>query len=204
MATQSQPKTRKTAPKQKQTKPKQKPATATRKKKTYEGAAKYIVATVLVVIIIASAIFATGLLSKHPSNASFDAFKSNFNSAPRVNIFVAAYNGTVLSSTVGCATAVIEQIVASQANHRDASTIDLNIINETSCIRTVGLGTSNVSNYTTTSLQNCLNTSDTEPSIFINYSLTNTTIIKPDALYVSGDSMFLSECGIASEISRSS
>ncbi|MDE1871052.1 MAG: hypothetical protein KGI06_02315 [Candidatus Micrarchaeota archaeon] len=196
MATQTQPKTKSA------TKPRPK-AAAPRSQRKNPGAAKYIVATILVVIIIIAAIFADSLFPKVATpSSSFTVFKNNFNSAPRVNIFVAAYNGTVLSSTVGCATAIIEQIVASRSNHRNASTIDLNIINQTSCIRTTGLGTKNVSNYTTTSLQNCLNTSSTEPSIYINYSATNTTIIRPEYLYMSGDSMFLSECGLASEISQ--
>jgi hypothetical protein len=169
------------------------------KKGTY---AKYVFAIMLVVIVIGVAIFASSLLMTHgTTNTSFDTFKKNYVAAPRVNIFVAAYNGTVLSSTVGCATAIIEQIVASKTNHRNATTIDLNIINETSCIRSNGLGGTGAANYTTTSLQNCLNTSGVEPSIYINFSLTNTTIIRPDYLYVSGNELFLRECGLASELS---
>lgn len=165
--------------------------------------AAYIAAIVIIILIIAVAIFAAGLLntgSNNSSSASFDAFMKNYNSAPRVNIFVTSYNGTVLSGTVSCATAIIEKLVASRTNHREASTIDLNIINETTCIRSTGLGNS-TANYTTTTLQNCLNTSSTEPSIYINYSTNNVTIIKPDYLYISGDSLFLRECGLASEIS---
>lgn len=161
---------------------------------------KYIAAIVIVVAIIGVAIFASSLFTARQPTSDFLVFQRNFNSAPRVNIFVAAYNGTVLSSTISCGTAIIEQIVGSKANHRNASTIDLNIINQTSCIRSTGLGGS-ASNYTTTTLQNCLNASGTEPSIYINYSTTNTTIIRPEYLYISGDALFLRECGVASQIS---
>ena len=152
-------------------------------------------------MIVIAAIFASFELNAFKGgNASFDTFKSNFNSAKRVDIVVAAYNGTILSSTVGCATAVIEQIVGSKTNHRNSTTIDLNIVNQTSCIRKEGLGL-NTSNYTIVALQDCLNMTKTEPTIYINYSLANTTVIKPNYLYVSGDQLFLRECGISSEIS---
>jgi hypothetical protein len=165
------------------------------------GAAKYVIAILIIVVIIGFALFAGVLLNpKSQNNSSFNTFKENYDSAARVNIFVAGYNGTILSSTIGCATAIIEQTVASKTNHRNSSTIDLNIINQTSCIRSSGLGVIGA-NYITTSLQNCLNTSSTEPSIYINYSKQNTTIIRPDYLYVSGDALFLSECGLAPEIS---
>ncbi len=165
------------------------------------GVAKYIIAIIIIVVIIGVALFAGSLLSTKPnSSSSFETFKENYDSAARVNIFVAAYNGTVLSSTIGCATAIIEQTVGSKTDHRNASTIDLNIINQTSCIRSTGLGVIGA-NYINTTLQNCLNTSSTEPSIYINYSLQNTTLIRPDYLYVSGDALFLSECGLAPELS---
>jgi hypothetical protein len=162
---------------------------------------KYLVSIVIIVAIIGVAIFASSLLGPQGTgNNSFLMFQKNYDSASRVDIFVTSYNGTILSSTIGCATAVIEQLVANKQEHRNASTIDLNIINRTSCIRSKGLGTA-TANYTVTSLQNCLNTSSAEPSIYINYSTTNQTIIKPDYLYISGDAVFLQECGLASEFS---
>ncbi len=162
--------------------------------------AKYVAAIVVVVAIIGAAIFA-GLLSIPSSQSNFTTFRNNFNSAPRVAITVAAYNSTILSGTIGCATAIIEEVVASKTEHRNSSTIDLNIINQSSCITTRGLGGTNSSNYTTTSLQDCLNISRTEPTIYINYSTANRTIISPEYMYVSGNMLFLRECGVASQIS---
>lgn len=165
------------------------------------GATKYLVGIIFVVLIIGIAIFANSLLTTKPSpSGSFQLFKKNFDSASRVDIFVEDPNSTVYQSTFGCASAVIIQIIANQTNHRNSSTIDFNVINQTSCIRSSGLGGS-TSNYITTSLQNCLNTSRTEPALFINYSGTNSTIIGPEDMYVSGTLLFLRECGIASEIS---
>lgn len=135
-------------------------------------------------VIILAAIFASFAMDYiNGGNSSFSTFKSNFDSAKRVDITVTAYNGTVLSSTIGCATQLIEQMVASKSNHRNSTTIDLSIINQTSCIKKQGLGM-NTSNYTITSLQNCLNITSTEPTIYINYSSTNVTRIKSNELYI--------------------
>lgn len=173
-----------------------------RKPADRQGAIKYAAAVILVVVIIAIAIFSAGLLNEAPGvNTSFVIFQKNFDSASRVDIFATAYNGTVESGTVGCATAIIEEIIANRTYHRDSNTIDFNIIaNQTSCIRTVGPG-GKTSNTFVTSLQYCLNTTSTEPTIYINYSANNITIIRPDYLYISGDLLFLRECGVASQIS---
>jgi hypothetical protein len=164
------------------------------------GVVKYAVAVAIIVVIIGVAIFAGSILSQGQSS-SFGVFRSNFNSAPRVAIFVTAYNGTIFTGTLGCATSVIQEIVASRTNHRNSSTIDFNVLNQSTCTRSKGLSTQGT-NYTTTSVQNCLNISGTEPTLFINYSTSaNTTIIKPDYLYIAGDAQFLRQCGIADQIS---
>lgn len=166
------------------------------------GALKYIAAIIIVIAIIGAAIFA-GLSISQSQEGSFSTFKSNFDSAPRVAITVTAYNGTVLSGTVGCATAIILQIASSQNTHRNTSTIDFSIINQSSCLEAKGLlGNGPNPNYTTTSVQNCVNLTMGEPAIYINYSAAgNTTVIKPRLLYIAGTSTFLSQCGVASEIS---
>lgn len=196
------------AEKQTKKKPKEQPKSqakpsAAPKKKDKPQAMKYIVSIAIIVIIIGVAIFASSFVGNQgsTSNGSFQIFQKNYDSAARVDIFVTAYNGTVLSSTIGCATAVIEQLVANKQEHRNSSTIDLNIINQTSCIRSKGLGDS-AANYTVTSLQNCLNSSSTEPTIYINYSqVTKPPIIEPEYLYISGNVTYLEECGLASEFS---
>lgn len=162
---------------------------------------KHMIAIIGLIIIIFA--IAYGLTYEYSQNTSgsFLTFKNNFNSAPRVAIFVTAYNGTALTSTVGCATSLVEQLVESPTNHRNSTSIDFLVLNQSSCVYTAnGLGNI-ISNYTYTSVQNCINISKSEPSIFINYSSSNSSIIKPEAVYVSGDAKFLGECGVASELS---
>ncbi|HVC58637.1 MAG TPA: hypothetical protein VND15_04145 [Candidatus Acidoferrales bacterium] len=167
------------------------------------GGAVKIAAAVVAIVIIAAAgfeIYTYLTANAAQQSASFSTFESNFNSAPRVAIFATAYNGTVLSSTVGCATAVIVQIVGSQAHHRDPGTIDYFVINKTSCVYAAGGLGKPTSNYTTTSLQHCLNVTGTEPTIYLNYTATNTTIIRPEYFYTSGNAAYLAQCGIANEL----
>ena len=155
-----------------------------------------IAAVAFVAIVAISYLVVSGFYSGNPST-SFSVFKNNFYSAPRVAIYATAYNGTVMSSTIGCATAIIENIVANAQAHRNSSTIDFFIVNQTLCTYVRGLG---MSNGTETSLGSCTNMSASEPTIYINYSLTNTTNVKPNYLYTSGNRLFLSECGIATEL----
>ena len=132
--------------------------------------------------------------------ASFSTFQSNFNSAPRVAIFVTANNGTQLAATVGCATSVIQQIVASKTTHRNASTIDFYVMNATSCVYSpTGIG-GQLQNYTYSTPGRCINVSTKEPSLFINYTDANTTIIKSTSLVIEGNYRFLLQCAVASEM----
>ncbi|HIH50332.1 MAG: hypothetical protein ABSE71_05195 [Candidatus Micrarchaeaceae archaeon] len=195
------PKDKTKAPSKEQKKPAQK-AVGESRSGAKAGMLKYAAAIIIVVVIIGAAIFA-GLYASQNQEGSFDAFKANFNSAQRVAIVVTAYNGTVLSGTVGCATAIILQIASNPNAHRNTSTIDFGIINQSSCLEAKGLlGNGPNPNYTTTSVQNCVNLTTSEPAIYINYSATmNNTVIKPRLLYIVGTSTFLRQCGIAAEIS---
>jgi hypothetical protein len=179
---------------------KKKDSKATNKTQEMETKVKpvYLIAAAIafLAIVVISYFVVSGLYNSNPQG-SFSVFKSNFYSAPRVAIYATAYNGTVMSGTVGCATAIIENIVASTQSHRNSSTIDFFIINQTKCTYVAGLGKSN---GTETSLDACFNMSASEPTIYINYSLTNVTTVKPNYLYTSGDKLFLSECGVATEL----
>jgi hypothetical protein len=117
-----------------------------------------------------------------------------------VAIYVTYQNGTEFSYSSECAYQLIERLIDNQARHRNASTIDFMIVaNSTSCLSPNGaLGTANGTKITP--LSSCLALSNSEPSIFINYSSTNSTVIKSGKLYTSGDDLFLSECGVASEL----
>jgi hypothetical protein len=153
------------------------------------------------IVIIVAAIAAALLYNAYGAGgASFTTFKSTFNSAPRVGIYVVADNGTGLASTVGCATQLIEKIVATPGIHRNSSTIGFYVLNSTSCTYLAGGLGRQIKNYTYTSASDCINFSRSAPSIFLNYSQYNNTIIKKSAIYIEGNAAFMGECGIAYEI----
>ncbi len=139
------------------------------------------------VLAIAAAIVAVIYLSLP---TSFATFRNAFISAPQVAIF-ARYNGTVLgaggSSAVGCALQIIERLHGVTVNFFQA--------NQTSC--TYAKIPGNVSNYTVVGLDACLDLSRGMPAVFLNYSSRDVTTVTPTRLYVSGDLVFLRQCGIA-------
>ncbi|MGC8651660.1 MAG: hypothetical protein ACP5UH_00185 [Candidatus Micrarchaeia archaeon] len=137
----------------------------------------------------------------HPSTGQpFYTFESNFHSAKSVAIYMTAYNGTVFASTEPCATSIVENIVSSAKYHRNASTIDFFVINQTACF-TSSKALGEASNSTQLPVSECINVSKSMPSVFINYSSVNSTIITPDKLVMQGDAAFLGECGIAPALS---
>jgi hypothetical protein len=151
-------------------------------------------AVVAVILVIAAAIIAIMYMSQPPS---FSSFRSAFNSASKIAIF-AVYNGTNLgmggSSAVSCATAVIEEL------HRTPSTINFFVVNQTSCtFAASGLGANNTT--ITTGIGRCVNMSKGMPTLYINYSRMNETVVGHGTLYISGNLLFLRECGIAVELS---
>ncbi|MGC8648586.1 MAG: hypothetical protein ACP5SJ_03820 [Candidatus Micrarchaeia archaeon] len=155
-----------------------------------------LIITIIAAIIALSVVVYLKISSS--GTAHLNSFRSSFDSAPRVNIYVDAQNGTALASTVDCATALIEKIIETPQTHRSPSTIGYYVMNSTSCVYSSnGLGVT-IKNYTYTTAQNCLNFSKGVPSIFLNYSAAeNSTYISGDNLYVVGDAQFMQECGIA-------
>jgi hypothetical protein len=168
------------------------------------GSTNWTPALIIIAVIAIAAVLgyfaSSALKGTGTGQQSFQSFQSSFYTAPRVGIYVTYVNGTEFSYVSGCAYQVIERIIASSNHHRNASTIDFMVVaNSTSCLSPNGaLGSSNGTKVTP--ISNCLAISKTEPSVFINYSLANSTVIRSQDLYTSGDSLFLSECGIASEL----
>ncbi len=157
----------------------------------------YIIGIIIAILVLLGV--ATYYLQHSGKTADFNTFKSNFNSAGRVAIYATAYNGTAVSATIECASSVIEEITGNVQIHRNSSTIDFFAINQTTCVFENGVG-GMINNYTYNSISNCIAVSRSEPSLFLNYSTVNTTVITPSVLYMSGDSAFLAMCGIASEL----
>lgn len=159
-----------------------------------------VIGIAIIVVAIAGAIV-YGYVPSNNSQASISLFLRNFKSSGLVGIYVTASNSTELSPAIGCSTSLIESILESKTLHRNSNTMYFFVLNSTSCTYLDGLGSTAKSYNTTASVAQCMNFSRTHPSIFINYSATNRTIIRPDALYIEGDTGFLTECGISSEIS---
>lgn len=169
-----------------------------------QGSSKLLIGVVIFVIIIIFAIgggYVYGVIGGTQTN--FATFQKNFLSAQNVGILVTDNNGTSFTATNACADNIIEQIVGSRQYHRNESTINLYVlINRTNCIYLPnGFNATNPQTVNTT-YQDCLTMSAAEPRIFVNYSSTNSTIITPTTLYVSGNLKFLELCGVASEITN--
>jgi len=153
----------------------------------------YVIALLIAIDIL--------LLFYHSSSAQpFYTFENSFHSAPSVAIYVTAYNSTALDSTMGCATQLIESMVSSSGYHRNSSSINFFVLNQSACFSSASaLGTA--SNSTQKPISECMNVSKSMPSIFINYSTVNKTIINAKSIYIIGDTIFLKECGIAPALS---
>jgi len=164
--------------------------------KNAEG--RYAIYYVAIALLIAVDAF---LFTYKPvSSSPFYSFASNFHSAPKVAIYIDAHNSTALVSTESCATDIIENIVASRQYHRNASSIEFFVLNQSECFtNSQNLGVA--SNYTQMPASECINMSNSMPSIFINYSTRNSTIITGEKLIIIGDAIFLRECGVAAALS---
>lgn len=181
-------------------------AKAAEKKEESQVSQSYLIA--LIVVIIAVAIAAAYLASiarggLTGGNISFAQFQSSFLAAPRVAIFttdlpIAGTNNTTEQYTFECANPLIQEIIENREYHRNSSSIDYYIVTKSGCAKIGGLGVdANAINISSTQ---CSMDIGQEPTIFINYSTSNTTIIKANYLYTAGTASFLRECGIATEI----
>ncbi len=146
-------------------------------------------AVVVVIVVILYLVYANYVTTP------FSTFQRNYNSAARVALAVVYGNVTQYSSEEGCSSYLIQTI----AGKRNASTIDFFILNQTTCYYSpTGLG--HAINISTVPASQCLGYARSEPSIFLNYSNTNSTIITPYHLYASGNAAYMAKCGIAVEI----
>lgn len=158
---------------------------------------KYMAAIGIVIIVAAIAgALVYGLKPTQPS--SIGQFQHALMAANTIGIYVGDFNQSGYPPADGCANNLIEVMVASVQHHRVPGSINFFVINQTSCLYSHGLGST--INTTTMNATQCMGFSATEPSIFVNYSTVNSTMVKGNVLYVSGDLKFLSECGVASEL----
>jgi len=169
------------------------------KKQEETSGSRYITAVIIIALIVVAIVVGYVLSSALDGGGagggqqSFQSFQSAFMSAQKVAIY-ATTGGN--NTAINCALGLIE----TTAQHRPSNTIDFLVIaNSTSCLTSNGaLGKAN--GTMVVPIKTCLAISDSEPAVFVNYSETNSTVIKDNKLYTSGDVLFLSECGIASEL----
>ncbi|MCL4381351.1 hypothetical protein M1614_00010 [Candidatus Marsarchaeota archaeon] len=170
---------------------------------------KIVVAAVIVVVIavVFTALF-SGIVSYHTT--SFPEFKSNFDSAKMVSVYVNTENSSTTPFLINCEYQLVYQLTSSPTLHNNNATVNLFYVENNSCLFKQYSESSNstateknlLANYTTISKSSCLNYSKTTPSIFLNYSksASSTVITTPTKLYFIGNSTFLDACGIAYQI----
>ena len=163
-------------------------------------AKKYLIvasAILLLVILFSAFYFGYHSTSTKANKYGFTTFQSNFDTSSNVSIVV-NYNSSAFQYEIDCATNIIYNLVS--AHIKNSADITFFVINSTNCTYLQnGLGKI-VKNYSYASPTTCMSIAQKHPAIFINYSTTNSTVIKPNALYMSGNDGFLKQCGIASTI----
>ncbi len=154
---------------------------------------------VAAIVIIAALAYLS--YSELYGTTSFQDFKSAFNSAPNVAIYINDTNSTTYQYILGCTSSLIQELTGPTAAHRNSTTIRLFVIynNSQSCLYSTGKFGYSV-NYSYDTVSNCLNYSRTAPSIFFSYGDVNHTSIIGNRLYIAGDKAFMNYCGIAYQI----
>jgi uncharacterized integral membrane protein len=156
-----------------------------------------LVTYLIIVVVIALILCLFYFVATNYISTPFSTFKSNFISAPRVAVVVGYSSDAQRVNETPCFTNMIQYI----ATTRNASTIDFFIINQSNetCIYSpTGLG--HQISIATKSANSCLSVARSEPSVFLNYSGTNYTMITLSHLYIYADSGYLASCPIATEL----
>lgn len=160
------------------------------------GLSQTKVALLAIVVVVAAFLAFFYLVLPSMSNVPFTTFKGNFGSAARVALVVTYGNQSQYAAESQCFPALVQSL----AFTRNASTIDFFILNRTACYYpSAGLG--HASNVTTEPPANCLAKAGSEPSIFLNYSASNGTVVKAYDIYVYGNSAYMAKCPIAVDMS---
>lgn len=154
------------------------------------------VAAAIIILAVAAAYTVLVLLPSGSSPATFSTFKANLNAASRVAILSTYADPTQLNIESQCFTDIV-QILSTQ---RSPTTIDFYEVNATSCTYSPnGLGHEVTPANTTPAV--CLKDAAAEPSIYLNYSTSNSSIITADHMYVYGDAQYFEQCPVAVDLS---
>lgn len=149
------------------------------------------------VAVLIAAAFAIFFLVLVPSlSVPFSTFKSNYMSAARVAIVVSYTNTSVFAVESNCANKLIYVI----AQHRNATTIDYYLMNQSTCTYPVG-GLGHTLSIATNTTADCLSMIGSEPAVFLNTSASNITLIQPYRLYAHGNTAYFNKCPLAVDLS---
>ena len=154
---------------------------------------------VLIVVILFGAIF-YNVPYINNGNQQFNTFKSNFNNAKNVSIYINDNNSVAYPYMISCEAALIEELTGPTSAHRPANSISLYVLHNNSCVYNPGGLDSLLKNYTYTSSSACLSYGNLTPSISVGYSSQNSTKITNNKLTFVGDGAFLQQCGISYQI----
>ncbi len=155
----------------------------------------YAAAAVVIIAIVAVAAYVISNNGSSYTGVSFSTFKANLDSANTIALVLMYSNDTQLSSEIPCSNYIIEVL----SNKRSPSTMSFFEINQTSCVYSPnGLG--HTVNPAKTNASACLNEAQSEPSIFLNYTGANASVITADHMYVSGNLQYYAKCPIAVDL----
>ena len=155
----------------------------------------YLYIAVAVIVIVAALFLLKGPLVG--SSVPFSTFKSTFQSAPRVGIIATFSNQSQYENESPCFTSLIQVV----ARARKASTIDFFIVNQANSTCTysnTGLG--GAISLSTSNSSYCIGIARSEPSLFLNYSASNSTMITRSGMFVYGNSKYMASCPIEVEM----
>lgn len=164
----------------------------------------YAIIGILAIIVIAVVLIvmytynSNSITSSNPNfNTAFASFKSEFNSAQKIAIISQYINGTEYVNISRCVTDLVHDEVSSL--QRNSSTINFYVINSTTCTYSpTGLG--HTINPITTNASSCENSTASEPSIYLNYSANNYSVLTKNHLTVYGNGAYFAQCPIAISI----
>ncbi|VVB76783.1 Uncharacterised protein [uncultured archaeon] len=153
----------------------------------------------LLIVVVAAAVFALFYFVVLPSSlltVPFTTFKDNYVSAPRVAILANTYfNGNDSAASLQC----FARVAQVTAFTRNRTTMDLFVLNRTNCTFSPA-GAASL-NLTIRPISYCLEKAQSEPSIFLNYSSSNYTVVRAYGLHVYGNAAYMQSCPLAVDIS---
>ena len=175
-------------------KAKTKQETATKAKKE-ENIWMYALAALVGVVALYAAYY---FLSNYVQT-SFTAFKSSYIAAPKVAIALVYDTIPQYSASLQCSLALTQVVSRARSQSFSSNSIDFVIMNSTACVYQQGLGYP--INFVNDTPENCKALLKSTPTIFLNYSYANYTVVTLNHMYIGGNNDYMTTCPIAAEFS---